>query len=230
MQLPSSINAILFDLDGTLLDTAQDLITALKAFAIANHIPIIKKNSIYLRAAAGQGCRGLLKTGLNIDDTDPKYTQYTTELLQHYENHLLETTQLFPGMPDVLAHLESNNIPWGIVTNKPKKYTDIILSGLDITKRAQCVISGDSLTNRKPHPEPLLYASTLLGKSPEQCLYIGDSEIDVIASRAAGMHSLAALYGYIAETDQPQNWNAYGYIQHPIDILKWLNTQNRPQI
>lgn len=217
MQNKLPIEAILFDLDGTLLDTAQDLVSALGLLG-NNQLPFTPE----MRAAAGHGCKGLIKTGMNIDHTDDRYPDLAEQLLSHYENHLLDTTQLFPGMKQVLNHLDKIDIPWGIVTNKPHKYTQLLLNGLHLLERAHCVISGDSLENRKPHPEPLLRACSILKKSPHHCLYVGDSEIDIIASKAAGTHSIVALYGYIAESENPLSWHADGYIQKPEDILTWL--------
>lgn len=224
--LKNNIEAILFDLDGTLLDTAHDLVSALHLLMNKPNPFDTQNNKVHreLRAAAGRGCKGLIKAGLNIEDTDERYSKLAEELLQHYDNHLLDTTQLFPGMSEVLKHLEQNNIPWGIVTNKPDKYTKKILGGLQLTVTPQCVISGDSLKNRKPHPEPLLHACQLLQKAPQQCLYVGDTEVDVIASKAAGMPSLVALYGYTFSHEDPLSWKADGYIEHPKEILSWVKS------
>jgi 2-phosphoglycolate phosphatase len=212
--LNTPIKAILFDLDGTLLDTAIDLVNALNSLRDAP-LPFTAP----LRAAAGRGCKGLIKTGLNIEDHDPRYPALSERLLTHYEKHLLDNTQLFAGMEEVLDYLDQTNIPWGIVTNKPDKYTQKILKQLQLTSRAKCIISGDTLANRKPHPEPLLHGCQTLQIKPQHCLYIGDSEIDIIASKGAGMPSLAATYGYIDETENPQLWNADGYIKQPKEIL-----------
>ncbi len=219
-----SAQAVLFDLDGTLLDTAQDLISALKSLLNTLNISDLQAPANELRAAAGRGCKGLIKTGLNIDDHDERYAKLAEQLLDHYENHLLESTQFFPGMESVLDYLDQKNIPWGIVTNKPNKYTQQILQGLQLTERARCIVSGDSLSYRKPHPEPLLHACRILHKSPQHCIYVGDSHIDVLASQAAGLPALVALYGYISETDNPKHWKADGYISQPKEILNWCKT------
>jgi 2-phosphoglycolate phosphatase len=217
----SIIQAVLFDLDGTLLDTAQDLIAALNAL---NHTQVT--HTPVMRAAAGRGSRAFIKAGLNIDEDDERYPLIAEQWLMHYENHLLNSTQLFTGMERVLDYLDQQHIPWGIVTNKAEKFTLPILNGLQLSERTKCVISGDSLTNRKPHPEPLLHACTILQVQPQHCIYVGDSETDIIASKAAGLTSIAALYGYIAEEENPKRWNADGYIQHPEEILQWV-TRNK---
>lgn len=218
------IKAVLFDLDGTLLDTAQDLISALHSLlqSLPSHHSKLLGTPDELRTAAGRGCKGLIKTGLNIDDNDERYPALAEQLLNHYETHLLDTTNFFPGIPELLDHLDQYQIPWGIVTNKPGRYTQIIADELKLTDRAKCIISGDSLTHRKPHPEPILHACQILQTSPQECLYVGDTYVDVLASQAAGSPLLVALYGYISELDDPKSWNAAGYISHPKDILNWF--------
>lgn len=209
--------AVLFDLDGTLLDTAPDLVSSL---ATLTEKPLNMTKE--LRAAAGRGFRGLLKAGLNLDDQHHEYVDFFNRFQAHYEKTLLNATSFFQGMQELLHQLDELKIPWGIVTNKPEKFTRLIVEGLKLTSRAKCVISGDSLKNRKPHPEPILHACELLNKKPSECLYVGDSEGDVVASKAAGASCLVALYGYIAESENPKNWNADGYISNPLDVLKWL--------
>lgn len=216
----SPINAVLFDLDGTLLDTASDLGQALNQLLTEYKLPSLPVEKI--RPVAGHGCRGLLKVGFNIDEHHSRYADLCEKLLMYYHQCLLNTTQLFPGMEDVLIYLEKNHIPWGIVTNKPERFTHTILTGLQLTQRAKCIISGDSLKNRKPHPEPILHACKLLHKNPNQCLYIGDSESDIIASKAAGTMSLTALYGYIPAGVNPHAWGADGYIKQPVEIMNWF--------
>lgn len=209
--------AILFDLDGTLLDTATDLSNALNSVLLnrqRNPLPLAT-----LRPAAGSGCRGLLKMGLNITEDHPDYTALCTELLTHYEAHIAQTTQFFPGMAHVLNQLDAMQIPWGIVTNKPERFTLKLVDLLALKHRSACIISGDSLPHSKPHPAPILHACQLLQRDPSECLYVGDSEIDVIASKAAGSPALVALYGYISPEENPHAWQADGYIQHPAEIL-----------
>ncbi len=216
----NSINAVLFDLDGTLLDTANDLGLALNHLLQDNQLPQIPYEN--LRPAAGSGCRGLLKLGMNIDPDDHRYPTLSEQLLELYQHYLVKTTHFFPGIETVLDYLEKNSIPWGIVTNKPAKYTDQLIRHLQLDKRAGCVISGDSLANHKPHPEPILHACRLLQEKPGNCLYVGDSRIDIEACKAAGSPSLGALYGYIPPAEDPLTWGADGYIQHASEIISWI--------
>jgi len=207
------INSVLFDLDGTLLDTVHDIAQALNIILQQHQRPPFPVEKI--RPIAGHGYRGLLKlTGL--------HDSVGEQILDEYQKHLLDSTTFFPGMSEVLAHLDSQQIPWGIVTNKPERFTSRIVDGLKLTDRAACVISGDTLENCKPHPEPILHACKLMQRDPEHCLFIGDAKIDILASHAAGTSSLVALYGYIPEDENPDTWGATGTIQHPSDILQWL--------
>jgi phosphoglycolate phosphatase len=221
MQLNNKpIHAVLFDLDGTLLDTATDLGHALNKVLLKRQLTPLSLELI--RPAAGRGAKGLLKAGMNITEDHPEYKALCTELFMNYHYHLTDTTRLFAGMEVVLAHLEQENIPWGIVTNKPERFTLKLVEALDLSRRAACVISGDTLKNSKPHPEPILHACRLMQQDPAHCLYVGDAEIDIIASRAAGSPALVALYGYIPEGEDPYQWRADGYIGEPVDLLKLL--------
>jgi phosphoglycolate phosphatase len=213
-------HAILFDLDGTLLDTAADLGAALNRLLEAHRYPTLSPAQI--RPSAGQGCKGLLKLGMNIDEQHPQYGALCEELLGYYHQHLFDTTTFFPGMDSVLANLDQAGIPWGIVTNKPEKFTLQLAEKLQLRERTTCIISGDTLPYRKPHPEPVLQACRLLQREPKDCLYVGDAKIDVIASKAAGATALVALYGYIPDGENPAHWEADGYIEQPLDIMRWM--------
>lgn len=220
-----NFKGVLFDLDGTLMDTSGDLGTALNKVLIKRGLSALALD--HIRPAAGRGCKGLLKLGLDMETDHVEYNQLANELLNFYEEHVVDTTQLFPGMDDVLTHLDELQIPWGIVTNKPARFTSMLMEKLHLNHRAVCVISGDTYKNRKPHPEPLLQACELLQISPENCLYVGDSEVDIIASKAAGMPAIVAMYGYIPQDEKPELWLADGYIQHPLEIIEWLNSMHR---
>jgi 2-phosphoglycolate phosphatase len=220
-----NIKAVLFDLDGTLIDTAADIASAINAILIS--LDRAKLSDAQVRSYAGKGAKGLLELGLQMGTDDPDYELRSNEFLNYYEKYMLETSRLFAGMEQVLEWLDEKKIPWGIVTNKPHRFTVKILEGLLLHHRAACVVSGDSLKNSKPHPEPILHACKLLNVEPSDVLYIGDAEIDIIASHAAGVTSIAALYGYITEGDDPQKWNAHGYINHPSELLEWLSENRR---
>lgn len=217
----NKVNTILFDLDGTLLDTAPDLAGALNQLRINHHLTELPLPVI--RPTVGYGSRAMLKLGFNVDENHPRYTSLLEEFLALYQVQLTKQTKLFPKMEQVLKHLEDQHIPWGIVTNKPSRFTFDLLKALKLEHRAACIICGDSLSKRKPDPDQILHACQLLKQEPSTCLYVGDTSIDVIASKAAGTKSLVALYGYISHDEDPYSWKADGYVQEPIEIIDWLD-------
>lgn len=215
-----TIDTVLFDLDGTLLDTAPDMASALNLLRRQRRMPEISLDII--RPLVGYGSKALLKLGFEIDENSREYLLLLEEFFTAYQNCLAHSTALFPGMALVLDHLDKNNLPWGIVTNKPARFTMHILDALDLSRRTACVISGDTLKNRKPHPEPILHACKLLNRVPANTIYVGDTATDVTASKAAGTHSLVALYGYIKADEDPYEWKADGYIESADEIINWL--------
>lgn len=214
------INSVLFDLDGTLLDTASDLGNALNELRHNHQLPPLPLATI--RPYAGYGSREMLKLAFDIDEHHPHYPNYLDHFLQLYQTHLTRTTQFFPGMEELLTQLDERGITWGIVTNKPGRFAFDLLKTMKLDQRAACIVCGDSLSKRKPDPDQILHACDLLNITPANTLYIGDTVIDVTASKAAGTKSIVALYGYIKAEDDPQTWKADGYIQQPKDILEWL--------
>lgn len=212
--------SILFDLDGTLLDTAPDIAYILNRVRENYQLPPLPLSTI--RPAVNEGVKGLLQLAGDITDTHPDFEQMVNECFALYQEHLTSATRLFPQMDSVLEFAESHHMPWGIVTNKPSRFTFDILKTLDLETRAACIICGDTLTKSKPHPDPILYACQLLQQTPADCVYVGDSYVDVTASKAAGTATLVALYGYIKPNDDPFTWNADGYIREPGDIIEWL--------
>lgn len=221
------INTVLFDLDGTLLDTAPDIGNALNEIRDAHKLPPLEQSLI--RPYVGYGARAMLKFAFNVDEDHPRYTGLLDDFLHAYHAHLTKTTQLFPGMDKVLTHLEENNITWGIVTNKPSRFTFDLLKSLGLDKRSACIICGDSLSKRKPDPDQILHACELIQCSPEETLYVGDTSTDVIASKAAGTKSLVALYGYIKAEEDPHTWEADGYVNEPIRIIDWLASNQQSE-
>lgn len=218
--------AVLFDLDGTLADTAPDLGYALNEQRRLHGLPALSQESI--RPQASHGARGLLQLGFGITPEDSNFTQMREEYLTLYATHICLHTRLFPGTDALLTQLEQRHIAWGVVTNKPARFTLPLLEKLNLTQRAACIISGDTTPNAKPHPEPLLTAARQLGIHPQTCLYIGDAERDVEAALAAGMTALIANYGYISTTDCPEAWGAHGRINTPQDILAYLASHPGP--
>ncbi len=215
-----NLKAVLFDLDGTLLDTAPDLAAALNnVLANEGHAPLPLQK---IRPYAGHGSRGLLQYGLGIDENHAKFNTLSQQLLDFYSQNIVNNTHLFPGMEQVLTQLENKKIPWGIVTNKPGWLTQSLLEHLQLTVRAACVVSGDTLPKRKPDPAPLLHACAQLQINPSDCIYIGDSESDMQAGARAGMPTALALYGYIPDTVSPLQWGANYAINNPLEILELL--------
>jgi N-acetyl-D-muramate 6-phosphate phosphatase len=214
------IHAVLFDLDGTLIDTAPDLGYALNLQRGLHGLPPLAYDVI--RPQASHGARGLLMLGFGISPDDSGFNPMRQEFLQLYAENICRHSRLFDGMNDVLNELESRNLPWGVVTNKPARFTQPLLSLLDLAERAACIVSGDTCPEPKPHPGPLLLASQQVGVAPGNCLYVGDAERDVQSARNAGMPCIVAHYGYLGETDHPDSWGAFGLVSSPQDILDYL--------
>lgn len=214
------IRAVLFDLDGTLVDTAPDLGAALNAMRARRGLgPIVE--SAY-RPQSSHGSQGLLRLGFGVDQRHPDFPALQQEFLEHYAANLTCNSPLFPGMTEVLEYLDACSIKWGVVTNKPACYTEPLLSHLGLVERAAFIVSGDTCAHPKPHPVSLLYACDIAQVSVRDCLYVGDAERDVQAANAAGMPALVALYGYLGPDDQPTSWEASGYLDSALDLITWI--------
>jgi len=217
------IKTVLFDLDGTLADTAPDLAQALNAVRLAHDLPALPFDTI--RPVVSHGGRALIQLGFaSVTESQAELESLREELLLIYSNNIAAQTVLFPGMGDLLDELESRDLRWGVVTNKPGWLTDPLMEALELGHRSDCIVSGDTLVQRKPDPAPLLHACELCGCRAEECLYVGDAERDIEAGRRAGMQTLVALFGYIGETDRPDSWGASGLVDSPEAILQWLDT------
>ncbi|UCC55581.1 MAG: HAD-IA family hydrolase [Gammaproteobacteria bacterium] len=220
------INTVLFDLDGTLLDTAPDLADALNTVLVENrHEPLPYAT---IRGAVSHGGMALIKLGFRLDETDPRFEPLRQRLLSVYRDNLSNKTRPFPGMTELLEQLEQNGRNWGVVTNKPAWLTEPLLQDLGLLERAACVVSGDTLKERKPHPAPMLHACAKAGSRPEQCVYIGDARRDIEAGKNANMHTLVALFGYFMDGDRPHEWQADGMLESPRDLLYWLEHNGQP--
>lgn len=210
--------AVLFDLDGTLADTAGDLGGALNQVRIQQGLAPVPLD--LLRPHASAGTRGLLGVGMDIHPDHPQYEQFRQDFLAAYERCLADTTALFEGMAKVLDALEAQGLAWGIVTNKPHRYTMPVMQGLGLALRAGVIISGDSTAHAKPHPLPLLTACERLGVLPAATLYVGDDLRDIQAAQAALMPSAAAAWGYIGTTHEISTWGADVVCATPADLLQ----------
>ncbi len=215
-----SAPAVLFDLDGTLADTAPDLADALNATLRAYGRDPLPFEAI--RPVVSHGGIALVRLGFGLEPEDPGFEERRQHLLQHYRENLCRRTRLFPGMEAVLRKLGARRIPWGVVTNKPAWLTDPLLRQLPLPSPPACVVSGDSCPERKPHPMPLLHACDILGCAPGQTFYVGDAERDMQAGKAAGMTTVCALFGYFQPHDEPRRWPADHYIEHPEELLELL--------
>lgn len=222
-----NIQTVLFDLDGTLADTAGDLANALNATLEHEAQPPLAFEKI--RPHVSHGGIALIKLGFQISADHPEFERLRQFFLASYKKNICQLTKLFHGMNEVLIALQAAGIKWGIVTNKPGYLTDPLVEAMDFPSQPVCVISGDTTKNRKPHPEPMIHACDIAGDKPENCLYVGDAQRDITAGHAAGMNTLIANYGYINSEDQPDTWGADGMINKPEDLLTWLPISNLKQ-
>ncbi|MFO0451654.1 MAG: HAD-IA family hydrolase [Pseudomonadota bacterium] len=211
--------ALLLDLDGTLLDTAPDMAGALNALGAEARLEPLPFTTV--RPHVSHGATALVKLGFPDADADAA-ERLRVRFLELYAANLLDGTCVMNGFDDVLGRLESRGVPWGVVTNKPGWLTDPLMERIGLRARAACIVSGDTVAERKPHPLPLLHAADLVGRPPTDFLYVGDAERDIQAGRAAGMRTLAAGFGYLAEHEDPRGWRPDGVIARPAELLDWL--------
>ncbi len=214
------MQAVLFDLDGTLVDTAPDLAYALNLQRERHGLPFLPEATI--RPYASHGSRGLLEIGFGLLPDHAEFEQMRTEYLELYTQVMTRQPQLFDGMAEVLQEIEQRGLRWGIVTNKPRRFTLPMITHMALDSRAGAVISGDDAPQPKPAPQTLLLACERMQLDPEQVVYVGDAERDVQAGNAAGMTTLVALFGYLSDIDRPEAWGADGCIQQPQDLLAYL--------
>ncbi|UZE94916.1 HAD-IA family hydrolase [Alkalimarinus alittae] len=213
--------AVLFDLDGTLLDTAPDFIRVVNLQRQRHNLPPLASHLI--RETVSNGARALIKLAFDLDDNDDAFTVRHAELLAMYEASIAEETVFFPGIDLFLKELEAKSIPWGIVTNKPSRFTHPLLERLTLNNRCSVTVCPDDVSQTKPHPEPLFLACKKLNCSPERTLYVGDHVRDINAGRSAGMITIAARYGYIDTPERVDEWKADLIIDHGNELTEWLN-------
>ena len=219
-----SIRTVLFDLDGTLADTAPDLAYALNRVLEEQGRATLPFEAI--RPVVSHGGLALTRLGFGIEPEHPDFAPLRQRLLDIYHDNLARKTRLFPGMAELLDSIEQAGMNWGVVTNKPAWLTDPLLAALGLSERAACIVSGDTCANRKPHPEPILHACHLADSLAHQCLYVGDAQRDIEAGRRAGMPTLVALFGYIGADDRPREWNADALSETPQSIWEWIVARN----
>jgi N-acetyl-D-muramate 6-phosphate phosphatase len=220
MTRATGIRAVLFDLDGTLIDTAPDMIAALNRLLAENGREPLPYD--LARTQVSHGSSGLVRLGFPELTDAARFEVLRQRYLDIYFDAVVRDTCLFAGFDAVLATIEARGAPWGIVTNKPEFLTRPLLQALSLDGRAGCVVAGDTLPQRKPHPAPLLHAAAALGLPPAACVYVGDAERDVQAARAAGMPVLLASYGYLGPDDDTAAWAADASLAAPSELLGWL--------
>lgn len=213
------LDCVLFDLDGTLVDTAPDLVACLNQTLLEHGYPAIPAAEV--KPCISMGALAMIQQATqNLDLT--KQNQLLAYMLDCYQSNIAEHSRFFDGIAETLTTIESLGLKWGVVTNKRERFTLPLMEALHISQRAACIISGDTTANSKPHPEPMLAACKQAEVNPQNCVYIGDASHDIAAGKNANMKTLAALYGYIKDNDQPENWGADALIEEPRQLQQWI--------
>ncbi len=210
---------VLFDLDGTLIDSAPDLAGAANELRAAHGLPPLPYEA--LRPLVGSGARGMVGAAFGVAPGDPRFEPLRDDFLARYEARLLRETAVFDAMPALLDALRRAGLAWGIVTNKASRFAEPVVRGLGLAPAA--LVCGDTTPHAKPHPAPLLEAASRLGLPPAHCAYVGDDHRDIVAGRAAGMASVAAAWGYLGEGTAIEAWGADAIAAVPGDLLNWLD-------
>ena len=214
--------AVLFDLDGTLIDSAPDLGAAADKMRVERGLPSLPLDTY--RPMAGAGARGMLGIAFGMTPEHPDFMAMREEFFVNYENAMTERTRIFDGVVDMIEALVRLGLPWGVVTNKSRRFTDPLTAAMPLFATARAIVSGDTTPHAKPHPEPLFEAARRLQVAPEHCVYVGDDERDIVAGLAAGMGTVAATYGYLGQQSDVARWNAHLHIHSPLDLLKSLRS------
>jgi phosphoglycolate phosphatase len=215
-------HAVLFDLDGTLIDSAPDLGAAVDKMRVDRGLSSFPLE--HYRHMAGAGARGMLGIAFDMTPEHPEFEAMKEEFFVNYERCMTERTRIFDGVVELIASLVAQGVPWGVVTNKSSRFTDPLTSAMPLFQTAGAIVSGNTTPHAKPHPEPLFEAARRLSVDPTQCVYVGDDERDIVAGLAAGMGTVAATYGYLGQQTDISQWNAHLHIDSPMDLLKFLKS------
>jgi N-acetyl-D-muramate 6-phosphate phosphatase len=219
------IEAVLFDLDGTLADTAPDLARTVNMMLASRGLAPVALEKV--RPHVSQGARGMIMSAFAIGTGHPDFSAMRDEFLDLYAGNLCIDSRLFPGMESLLAHLDDESIAWGVVTNKMEGLARPLIDGLGLGRRAAIVVGGDTCARAKPFPDPLLFAAASMGIAPRNVLYVGDDERDVRAARAAGMPVVVAGYGYLGDGPPPELWDADAILESVADLERWIRNTSR---
>ncbi len=218
--MSARVDLVLFDLDGTLVDSAPDLAGAANDLRASHGLPPLPYEE--LRPMVGAGARGMVGRAFGLAPGDEGFAVLRDEFLARYAARLLHQTEVFAAMQPVLARLQALALPWGIVTNKALRFAEPLVAGLPLLGHHAVLIGGDSTPHSKPHPAPLLEAARRMGVASVRCVYVGDDHRDVVAGRAAGMATLAAAWGYLGAGEPIEAWGADAVIAEPDALLQWL--------
>ncbi len=216
----ADVRAVLFDLDGTLIDSAPDLGAAADKMRLARGLPALPP--AHYRCMASAGARGMIGVAFGVTPEQPDFAALRDEFLANYERCMTHRTYAFEGVPELIARLQALGMPWGVVTNKAARFTEPLTRAVPLFASAAVVVSGDTTAYAKPHPEPLLEAARRMLVEPTRCLYVGDDERDIVAGLAAAMGTVAATYGYLGESADPTQWGAHAVINSPLELLHLL--------
>ena len=214
------VAAVLFDLDGTLIDSAPDLGAAADQMRVARGLPSLPLSAY--RHMAGAGARGMLEVAFGLAASDPGFDTLREEFFSNYAACMTQRTKAFDGVNELIARLEGEQLPWGVVTNKSCRFTDPLTRAMPLFLNAGAIVSGDTTPYAKPHPAPLLEAARQMGVDATQCVYVGDDERDIVAGLAAGMKTVAATYGYLGKKTEIDAWGAHAVINSPLALLQLL--------
>lgn len=222
----TDVQAVLFDLDGTLIDSAPDLAAAADRMRVTRGLPSLPFEQY--RPVCGAGARGLLGVAFGLAPGDPGFEELREEFFLNYEACMTQRTFAFDGIPQLIDELRARGLAWGVVTNKAMRFTGPLTRAMKLFETASAVVGGDTTPHPKPHPAPLLEAARQLRLEPARCVYVGDDERDVLAGKAAGMGTVAAIYGYLGGNTDCMRWGAHAHVADPLDLLDLLQTRQLP--
>lgn len=217
----NGVSAVLFDLDGTLIDSAPDLGAAANQMRTDRNMPSLPLS--HYRCMVGSGARGMISIAFGLTPDNIDFEALKTEFFANYEVRLTSHSAAFCGVSELVHRLQQAGFLWGVVTNKSKRFTIPLTQAMPLFARVGSIVSGDTTPHAKPHPAPLLLAASQLGFKPEECVYVGDDERDIIAGKAAGMRTVTAAYGYLGARVDCRTWNADAIIYSPLELLNLLN-------